>query len=64
MKGGDAVTLEAKNILLLAGENIFTAYAFNRDNIKSEDEQFTVTGAESLGKLRHDLRTVALRKLF
>jgi uncharacterized caspase-like protein len=33
---------------IIAGENRFTAYAFNRDNIKSSDAALSVTGAESL----------------
>jgi len=33
---------------LVAGENRFTAYAFNRDNIKSADATLTLIGAESL----------------
>ena len=33
---------------IVAGLNEFTAYAFNRDNVKSQDSQLTITGAESL----------------
>jgi len=33
---------------IVAGLNNFTAYAFNHDNIKSEDATLTVTGADSL----------------
>jgi WD40 repeat protein len=33
---------------IIAGENRFTAYAFNHDNIKSSDATLTVTGADSL----------------
>jgi WD40 repeat protein len=33
---------------IVAGPNNFTAYAFNHDNIKSEDATLTVTGADSL----------------
>jgi len=33
---------------IVAGENRFTAYAFNSDNVKSNDAIVTVTGAESL----------------
>ncbi|HLL76358.1 MAG TPA: caspase family protein [Pyrinomonadaceae bacterium] len=33
---------------LVAGENRFTAYAFNRDNVKSADAVLTVKGGESL----------------
>jgi WD40 repeat protein len=31
-----------------AGENLYTAYAFNRDNVKSADAALVVKGAESL----------------
>jgi uncharacterized caspase-like protein len=41
------VTLEA-NVSLVAGDNHLTAYAFNRDNIKSSDATLTIKGAESL----------------
>lgn len=47
LQGQSAVTLEA-TIPVVAGENRLTAYAFNRDNIKSPDAQLTVTGADSL----------------
>jgi WD40 repeat protein len=40
-------TLEA-TIRIVAGENHITAYAFNHDNIKSEDATLTITGVESL----------------
>jgi len=40
-------TLEA-GIPIVAGENQLTAYAFNRDNIKSSDAVLTLTGADSL----------------
>src|SRR5205085_9453470 len=33
---------------VVAGENLFTAYAFNRDNVKSADATLTLRGAESL----------------
>lgn len=33
---------------VVAGENRFTAYAFNRDNVKSQDIITTVVGADSL----------------
>ncbi len=45
-KGGKA-TLEA-TLPIVAGVNRVTAYAFNRDNIKSTDAELVVTGAESL----------------
>ena len=47
LKGQPKVTLEA-TVHIVAGENRFTAYAFNRDNIKSSDAELVVTGAESL----------------
>jgi WD40 repeat protein len=53
LKGQSSVTLEAK-VPIIAGGNNFTAYAFNHDNIKSEDATLTLTGADSLrrkGKL-------------
>src|SRR4029078_11164945 len=33
---------------IVAGANEFTAYAFNRDNVKSADAQLTVSGVHSL----------------
>ena len=47
LKGQTATTLETK-ITVVAGENRLTAYAFNRDNVKSRDAELTVTGAETL----------------
>jgi WD40 repeat protein len=47
LKGKSSVSLEA-TVPIIAGENHFTAYAFNRDNIKSSDATLTVEGAESL----------------
>ncbi|MGH9753075.1 MAG: caspase family protein [Blastocatellia bacterium] len=44
---GRQVVLEA-TIPLVAGENRLSAYAFNHDNIKSEDATLTITGAENL----------------
>ena len=41
------VTLEA-SVPIVSGENRLTAYAFNRDNIKSSDAVLIVTGDESL----------------
>jgi hypothetical protein len=35
-------------VSVMAGENKFTAYAFNHDNIKSSDAELIVTGADSL----------------
>jgi hypothetical protein len=47
LKGRRDATLEAA-VPVVAGENLFTAYAFNRDNVKSADAELTVTGADSL----------------
>ena len=47
LKGQTATTLEA-NITIVAGENRLAAYAFNRDNVKSKDASFGLTGADSL----------------
>jgi hypothetical protein len=47
LKGAENVSLEA-TVPIVAGENKFTAYAFNRDNIKSQDAVLTIEGAESL----------------
>jgi WD40 repeat protein/uncharacterized caspase-like protein len=47
LKGQPATTLEA-TVPLVAGENRLTAYAFNRDNVKSADARLDVTGAPSL----------------
>ncbi|HEX6188871.1 MAG TPA: caspase family protein [Pyrinomonadaceae bacterium] len=47
LKGQSSVTLEAI-VPIVAGENKFTAYAFNHDSIKSSDAELIVTGADSL----------------
>ncbi len=47
LKGRRRVTLEAM-VPVIAGANRFTAYAFNRDNVKSADASLSVTGAEAL----------------
>jgi WD40 repeat protein/uncharacterized caspase-like protein len=41
-------TVLTATVPIIAGENRFTAYAFNRDNIKSGDATLVVTGADSL----------------
>jgi len=41
-------TICTATVPVVAGANNFTAYAFNNDNIKSEDATLTVTGSESL----------------
>jgi WD40 repeat protein len=50
---GDVLQGAAKRTItttlpIVAGENEFTAYAFNRDNVKSSDSELSVSGAEAL----------------
>jgi len=47
LNGKPAITLE-EEISVVAGPNQLTAYAFNRDNVKSKDSQLLLTGADSL----------------
>ncbi|HEX4899265.1 MAG TPA: caspase family protein, partial [Pyrinomonadaceae bacterium] len=47
LEGGANKTIET-SVPIVAGENRFTAYAFNRDNVKSTDDVLSVSGAESL----------------
>jgi WD40 repeat protein/uncharacterized caspase-like protein len=47
LKGQGTATLEAK-VTLVAGDNRLTAYAFNKDNVKSADAFLTLKGADSL----------------
>ena len=47
LKGQSRATLETE-ITIVAGPNRLTAYAFNRDNVKSADATLTITGAETL----------------
>ena len=47
LQGKQQTTLEV-TLPIVAGENRLTAYAFNRDNIKSSDATLNITGAESL----------------
>jgi uncharacterized caspase-like protein len=47
LNGKNSATLEA-TVPIIAGENRLTAYAFNRDNVKSGDARLTLSGAESL----------------
>jgi WD40 repeat protein/uncharacterized caspase-like protein len=47
LKGQAAITLE-EEITVTAGANQLTAYAFNKDNVKSKDIQLPLTGADSL----------------
>lgn len=47
LKGQSSIVLET-TIPAVAGENHLTAYAFNRDNVKSRDAILHLTGADSL----------------
>jgi WD40 repeat protein/uncharacterized caspase-like protein len=47
LKGQRQATLQAE-IPIVAGANRLTAYAFNRDNVKSADATLTIAGASSL----------------
>jgi WD40 repeat protein/uncharacterized caspase-like protein len=47
LNGQPAITLE-EEVTLAAGANRLTAYAFNKDNVKSKDAQLPLTGADSL----------------
>lgn len=47
LKGDSRATLEA-TLTIVAGENRLTAYAFNRDNVKSADATLIITGDERL----------------
>lgn len=47
LKGQSRATLSAE-VPIVAGPNRLTAYAFNRDNVKSTDATLTITGADSL----------------
>src|SRR5207248_8551633 len=47
LKGQNSTSLE-QEIALVAGPNRLTAYAFNKDNVKSKDANLLLTGAESL----------------
>ncbi|MEK6320271.1 MAG: caspase family protein [Acidobacteriota bacterium] len=47
LKGQPGATLET-TISVVAGQNQLTAYAFNRDNVKSPDATLAVNGADSL----------------
>ncbi|MEP6743090.1 MAG: caspase family protein [bacterium] len=47
LDGKPSVTLE-EEITVTAGINRLTAYAFNKDNVKSKDAQLPLTGAETL----------------
>ena len=47
LNGQPTVTFE-EEVTLAAGANRLTAYAFNKDNVKSKDAQLPLTGADSL----------------
>jgi hypothetical protein len=47
LKGQPSATLEA-TVPVVAGENHFSAYAFNNENVKSHDAELNITGADSL----------------
>jgi WD40 repeat protein/uncharacterized caspase-like protein len=47
LKGQTSATLE-EEITVVAGPNRLTAYAFNKDNVKSKDASLVLTGADSL----------------
>ncbi len=49
LKGRESAIIETQ-IPIVAGENRLTAYAFNRNNIKSADETRVVIGADSFRK--------------
>lgn len=47
LNGKQSVTLTS-TVPVVAGNNTFTAYAFNNDNVKSSDATLIINGAESL----------------
>ena len=47
LQGRPSTTLET-TVSIVAGENRLTAYAFNRDNVKSADATLSLNGAEGL----------------
>jgi len=49
LQGQSTATVET-TIPVVAGENRLTAYAFNRDNVKSKDATVSLVGSESLKK--------------
>jgi WD40 repeat protein len=50
LKGSSTKTIEA-SVVMVAGENRFTAYAFNRDDVKSADATLSMMGAKSLKRV-------------
>ncbi|HEV7857609.1 MAG TPA: caspase family protein [Pyrinomonadaceae bacterium] len=51
LRGTDGKVTFEQSVPLIAGENRFTAYAFNRDNVKSVDAVLPVNGADSLKRV-------------
>ncbi|MEP7341016.1 MAG: caspase family protein [Acidobacteriota bacterium] len=49
LQNASKITFTA-NVPLVAGTNRFTAYGFNRDNVKSSDASLIVTGDQSLAR--------------
>jgi WD40 repeat protein/uncharacterized caspase-like protein len=47
LNGKREISLE-QDVTITAGSNQLTAYAFNKDNVKSKDAQLDLTGADSL----------------
>jgi len=47
LQGASTRTIETR-VPIVAGENEFTIYAFNRDNVKSTDAVLSISGAEKL----------------
>ena len=58
LQGQPTATLEA-TIPVIAGENRLTAYAFNRDNVKSKDATLNLVGSENL-KREHTAFVLAI----
>jgi hypothetical protein len=50
LQGASTRTLETR-VPIVAGENEFTSYAFNRDNVKSTDAVLSISGAEKLRRV-------------
>ncbi len=50
LKGGTKQTIEV-SVPVVAGDNHLTAYAFNRDNVKSSDAKLLLTGADNLKRV-------------
>jgi WD40 repeat protein/uncharacterized caspase-like protein len=51
LQGQPTTTVEA-TVAVVAGENRLTAYAFNRDNVKSKDATLNLVGSENLKRER------------